>query len=105
MSQLRKNVKGVRELSSNNALFLQLCDQRRWLRSTAPEMYEKSVAEFEKLRELKAWFDTLDRDGSGEIDIDELEDPLTSLGIAFSRQEVEELVATVDEDGSGEIGL
>jgi len=43
--------------------------------------------------------------GSGEIDQDELEDPLTSLGLAFSRRDVEDLIASVDEDGTGEIGF
>ena len=70
-------------------------------------------------------FDFLDADGSGEIDAGELQgwgccpshvcflqrftsvvdpDPLTSLGLAFSRRDVDELIASVDQDGTGEIG-
>jgi Ca2+-binding EF-hand superfamily protein len=43
----------------------------------------------------------LDEDGSGSIGLDELEDPLISLGIAESRDEVNKIVLSVDDDGSG----
>lgn len=55
--------------------------------------------------QLKTWFDFIDADGSGEIDVDELEDPLTSLGLATTRDEVQRLVEVVDADNSGEIGF
>ena len=35
----------------------------------------------EQKRELKRWFNFLDADGSGEINIEELEDPLLSTGV------------------------
>jgi hypothetical protein len=56
-------------------------------------------------RNLKSWFDSLDRDGSGEIDIDELLDPLLSTGLAKTVSEVKTLVRRVDEDNSGAIGF
>ncbi len=43
----------------------------------------------------------MDEDGSGSIGLDELEDPLISLGIAESRDEVNKIVLSVDDDGSG----
>jgi len=43
----------------------------------------------------------LDEDGSGSIGLGELEDPLISLGIAESRDEVNKIVLSVDDDGSG----
>ena len=49
-------------------------------------------------QELKKWFDFLDADHSGEIDLEELEDPLLSTGIASSRKELEALLARVDSD-------
>ena len=44
----------------------------------------KTCFEFtrEQKRELKRWFNFLDADGSGEINIEELEDPLLSTGTA-----------------------
>ena len=47
-------------------------------------------------QKLKTWFDFIDADGSGEIDVDELEDPLTSLGLATTHDEVRAAHATND---------
>lgn len=59
----------------------------------------------EQKRELKRWFNFLDADGSGEINIEELEDPLLSTGIARNQAELQRLLQAVDTDGSGEIGF
>ena len=56
-------------------------------------------------RALRKWFEHLDEDGSGEVDVDELADPLLSTGIANTISEVKALISTVDKDGSGEIGF
>jgi len=40
----------------------------------------------EQKRELKRWFNFLDADGSGEINIEELEDPLLSTGTSHANQ-------------------
>ncbi|GMI39185.1 hypothetical protein TrCOL_g10445 [Triparma columacea] len=56
-------------------------------------------------RALRKWFDHLDEDKSGEIDVDELADPLLSTGIASTIKEVQELIRVVDKDESGEIGF
>mmetsp|Transcript_13693 Transcript_13693/g.18356 ORF Transcript_13693/g.18356 Transcript_13693/m.18356 type:complete len:360 (+) Transcript_13693:773-1852(+) len=56
-------------------------------------------------RSLKAWFNRIDADGSGEIDVEELADPLLSSGLAQTMDDVRELVRGVDEDGSGAIGF
>ena len=56
-------------------------------------------------RNLKLWFDSMDKDGGGEISVEELEDPLLSTGIAKSTAEVEQLIAAVDKDGTREIGF
>ncbi|CAD8192044.1 unnamed protein product [Paramecium octaurelia] len=50
--------------------------------------------------QLKQYFNSLDEDGSKSIGIDELEEPLISLGIAESREDVKKLIYTVDDDGS-----
>ncbi|KAA0169670.1 hypothetical protein FNF28_01947 [Cafeteria roenbergensis] len=36
----------------------------------------------EQLRQLRRWFDFMDADGSGQIDVSELEEPLVSTGVA-----------------------
>eukprot|EP00854_Cymbomonas_tetramitiformis_P027159 gene27159-33425_t len=54
---------------------------------------------------LKKWFETMDADGSGEISVEELEDPLISTGIAQNREDVRYIISTVDDDGSGEVGF
>ena len=53
-------------------------------------------------RELRKLFNSLDFDGSGEIDCDELADTLLSCNIAKTVAEVNALVHAVDEDNSGE---
>ena len=55
------------------------------------------------MNELKSYFDALDEDGSKEIGASELEDPLIALGLADSREQVEEIIKLVDTGGSGEI--
>ena len=57
----------------------------------------------EEIQKLRECFESLDEDGEGTISLEELEMPLIGLGIANSREEVQEMVKEVDEDGSGEI--
>eukprot|EP01016_Furgasonia_blochmanni_P001067 TRINITY_DN10385_c0_g1_i4.p2 TRINITY_DN10385_c0_g1~~TRINITY_DN10385_c0_g1_i4.p2 ORF type:complete len:199 (-),score=45.60 TRINITY_DN10385_c0_g1_i4:353-949(-) len=52
---------------------------------------------------LKSYFKSLDGDDSGSIGIDELEEPLISLGIAENRQDIKKIIALVDKDGSEQI--
>jgi len=39
----------------------------------------------EELKQLRDHFNSLDEDGSGEIGVDELEDPLIALGLVENR--------------------
>ena len=45
----------------------------------------------------------MDADGSGSIGLDELVDPLISLGIAESVDEVQKIIDSVDDDNSKQI--
>lgn len=56
-------------------------------------------------RELRKFFDFIDADGSGQIDLLELEDPLLSTGLARNRDDLRRLMRMVDVDGSGAIGF
>ena len=57
----------------------------------------------EEIKKLKMTFDQLDEDGGGSISMDELEMPLIGLGLADTREEIQQMIDEVDEDGSGQI--
>jgi len=56
-------------------------------------------------RNLRRWFSDLDADGSGEVTIDELEDPLISTGILKTKEEVLGCMREWDTDGSNTISF
>lgn len=55
----------------------------------------------EEIKKLKQTFDQLDEDGGGSISVEELENPLIGLGLADTREEIQQMIDEVDEDGSG----
>ena len=57
----------------------------------------------EKGYSVHAAFQAIDKDGSGALDVDELEAALSLLGLKLSRAEVMIVLAGLDEDGNGEI--
>ncbi|CAM9499456.1 unnamed protein product, partial [Scytosiphon promiscuus] len=77
--------------------------RERWMQRRALMRADRFTVE--QRRELRDWFDCLDKDGSGEIDSSELSHPLLCTGLARSALEVGRLVRQVDRDGSGEIGF
>ena len=85
----------------DNELFYSLYDQRQWLKNHG-KADRIQFDDFE-IKELRKYFNSLDNDGSGRIEVDELEDPLIALGLVQSREEVEKLVKIVDTDQSGQI--
>ena len=88
-------------MNPNDLIFKPDSQQRNWLKKHGKQHF----IDFEEkeLQDLRGYFSSLDDDGSGQIGVDELEDPLIALGLVDTRAEVEEIVKTVDEDGSGEI--
>jgi hypothetical protein len=50
-------------------------------------------------------FAAIDRDSSGEIDIDEFEKGIRRLGLGLTPQQLEWLLETMDADGNGQIDL
>ena len=52
-------------------------------------------------KELKKLFDSIDTDGSGEIDVDELMEICQRLGVTVSDDEVKEMMESADSDGNG----
>ena len=53
--------------------------------------------------ELKELFNTIDTDGSGAIDADELHVGAKMLGITATKAEIEDIVKSADADGNGEL--
>ena len=87
----------------NNQKQLQDADMEKWLETTG--RFPETQWRIKEKRTLKSWFDRLDRDRSGEIDEDELADPLLSTGLAKNMSEVKSLIRSVDEDKSNGIGF
>ena len=76
---------------------LRIRKARKWLKATGRE----AALDFndEELRKLRECFDALDDDHGGSIGIEELEEPLIGLGLANTKDEVNEIIRAVDEDG------
>lgn len=75
--------------------------QHRWLDKHGKNSQLKEYRE--QIALMRRWFESLDADGSGEVGVDELEDPLVSVGLARSRGDVQKLIDGVDRDKSGEV--
>ena len=90
----------------------QLMDTMNEIRDNTTELWLKKRKVFPEFRwtvkqkrALRKWFDQLDNDNSGEVDVQELADPLLSTGIAKTMIEVVDLIREVDRDDTGEIGF
>lgn len=92
-----------KEQMKNNQKELQDADMEKWLETTG--RFPETQWRIKEKRALKLWFDRLDRDHSGEIDVEELADPLLSTGLAKSMSEVKSLIRRMDEDKSNGIGF
>ncbi len=82
-------------------LYQPMSQQRHWMQKRGKARFVDFTSD--ELVKLRKYFKELDDDGSGSIGIEELEQPLLSLGLCKNKQEVADLFAAVDEDGSGEI--
>ena len=52
---------------------------------------------------MKNFYNQLDTDKSGMIGPDEIEETLISLGLARTKEEVDDIVKSLDVDGNGEL--
>jgi len=75
--------------------------RRNWLKKHGKAKY----IDFDdaERKELRKYFTSLDADGSGNIGVEELEDPLVALGLVSGREEVQKLIEEVDKDKSNQI--
>ena len=56
-----------------------------------------------QLDQMREAFELFDADGSGSIDLSELEAAMGALGLEVEKQELEQMIIDVDVNGSGEI--
>ncbi|EEY55311.1 uncharacterized protein PITG_09245 [Phytophthora infestans T30-4] len=76
-------------------------DQNAWLTKHAKQ--PRFQFSGEQKRMLRQWFDALDTDKSGKISVEELEDPMLSIGIVNDTREIEQIVNKLDKDSNGQI--
>ncbi|KAF1320891.1 Ca2+-binding protein/ef-hand superfamily protein, partial [Globisporangium splendens] len=74
-------------------------DQNAWLGKHAKQRHFEFSAEQKKM--LRQWFNALDADGLGKISVEELEDPMLSIGIVTDPREIKEIVDKLDMDANG----
>jgi len=76
-------------------------DIRKWMAKHG----KKHLINFDdkERSKLKQYFKSLDDDGSGSIGVNELVEPMISLGLAENVDEVKRIIDSVDDDGSGQI--
>ena len=68
----------------------------RWCAKRGKETNEKYTNKEKRL--LRKWFKELDYDGSGEVNVEELQDPMLSSGILKTREQVVRVLANVDKN-------
>ncbi|GAX81727.1 hypothetical protein CEUSTIGMA_g9155.t1 [Chlamydomonas eustigma] len=93
---------GAIDITSSKLSLVDMSDVSAWLRKRGKAVKPKLSTE--QLTELNDCFKLMDEDGSGSIDVSELEAAFKMLGIMMSKKEFMKLVNEVDHDGTGDIG-
>ena len=89
----------AREEMEGHKSTLRSYQRSRWLQKRNHSAYAAARAHRERMALIRMWFDFLDADGSGEISVDELEEPMLAMGFVKSRDDLMDLIAAVDVDG------
>lgn len=55
----------------------------------------------EQESDIREAFDLFDVDGSGSIDVEEMEEAMKALGVNVTKNEIKKMMDSVDEDKSG----
>ena len=85
--------KDVRQIKKKNVIDFH--NLRYYLQKQKPHLYRKKYKVIERRKVLREWFNLLDSDGSGEIEVEELAIPLISLGFARNYAEVVRIIEAV----------
>ena len=70
------------------------------MKETLIEYVDRNTDRIEKFGRA---FSVFDKDGDGHITITELEAVMTSLGIDYTEEELEDMIHLLDTDGSGTV--
>ena len=92
---------GVSKASGLVRRFVNVLAQKRNVGSVTQKQSQSGTGVYEI--DPRAVFESLDQDGSGELDADEFETALSMLGCGFSRTMVRQLMAALDSDNSGTV--
>ena len=65
----------------------------------------RTPEQMEKARKIKQLFRSIDKDGSGFVEIDELRGGMAQFGLDPDDPLFEQVMANADEDGDGEVTL
>ena len=99
-----QNEKDVTEGMSAEKIREKLMDyeMKRWQedRGKYVEFDIKTMNKYQKYYEEMT---TINPDGQEGIGVDQLEEPFISFGLAYNREEINNLISSVDDDGSGRI--
>lgn len=71
-------------------------ENEKWCGKHGKKMNEKYTNREKRL--LRKWFQAMDYDGSGEVNVEELQDPMLSSGILKTREQVVRVLANVDKN-------
>jgi centrin-1 len=77
-------------------------ETKRWQESRG-KFVEFDIKTMNKYKKYYMDIASINPDGEDGMGIDQLEEPFISLGLAYSREEVGDLIMSVDDDGSGRI--
>jgi hypothetical protein len=75
-----------------------------WCRRRGRRAGTKSLT-MSETRTLRKWFMKMDADGSGEVSVDELQEPLLSCGVVRSKAEIRQMFRNAGLDDTGEVGF
>lgn len=70
----------------------------QWCSSHGKDVRQKYTNKEKRM--LRRWFQQLDNDGSGEVNVEELQDPMLSSGILKTREQVVRVLANVDKNNT-----
>jgi len=88
MSQIRNKLRGY--------------ETKRWQQSRGKYL-EFDINTTNKFKKYYVDIASINPDGEDGMGIDQLEEPFISLGLAYNREEVSDLIRSVDDDGSNRI--
>ena len=78
-------------------------DMENWCKRRGKSNPKKMTMEDKRV--LRKWFLKMDADGSGEVSIEELQDPLLSAGVLKSTAEIKNMLNDVEHTEDGEVSF